>query len=113
MNAELKSKWIAALQSGNYQQGRSFLRITSRDGEQFCCLGVLCEVAGVPRWKGDDNSYVFGPDELEDRGSGFIEGPLADGIDQRPLAALNDVGASFAVIADYIEKHIPTDKVSA
>lgn len=44
MAPELKAKWIAALRSGEYRQGRHALR--KADGS-YCCLGVLCEVAGV------------------------------------------------------------------
>ena len=35
-------KWVAALRSGKYKQGRNYLR--SKDNK-FCCLGVLCELA--------------------------------------------------------------------
>jgi hypothetical protein len=41
---ELKAKWLEALRSGNYPQGKKRLR--SEDG--WCCLGVLCNVAGIP-----------------------------------------------------------------
>jgi hypothetical protein len=38
--------WVAALRSGEYQQGHGRLAATqSRDGEvRFCCLGVACEL---------------------------------------------------------------------
>jgi hypothetical protein len=52
MNPEIKSKWIAALRSGQYEQARGGLqRILYRDNETghidcgFCCLGVLCDLA--------------------------------------------------------------------
>jgi len=41
MNAEFKAAWLAALRSGEYKQGRNYLR----DGDGFCCLGVACDVA--------------------------------------------------------------------
>lgn len=40
MNEEVKQKWIAALESGEYKQGKFNL---NKD-EQFCCLGVLCDI---------------------------------------------------------------------
>lgn len=40
MDTELKTEWVAALRSGDYEQGRSQL---SYDGK-YCCLGVLCEI---------------------------------------------------------------------
>lgn len=42
MKKTLKLKWIAALRSGAYKQGKGRLR----RGDSYCCLGVLCEVAG-------------------------------------------------------------------
>jgi hypothetical protein len=50
MNPDIKAQWVAALRSGEYQQGRSLLR---RE-ECFCCLGVLCDLAvkaGVVSWE--------------------------------------------------------------
>ena len=40
MNANAK-KWVRALRSGKYKQGREWLRA----GDTFCCLGVACELA--------------------------------------------------------------------
>jgi len=42
INKELIKRWIEALRSGKYQQGRLSLRNISN---QFCCLGVLCDIA--------------------------------------------------------------------
>lgn len=58
MTPELKQKWIDALESGNYQQCRGRLH----DGKGYCCLGVLCVVAGAPFCKDDDffdDFYAF------------------------------------------------------
>lgn len=40
-NTEVIQKWIDALTSGEYQQGRGMLQSTA--GE-YCCLGVLCDL---------------------------------------------------------------------
>lgn len=45
MDAMLKKKWIAALRSGEYMQGRNYLCLDTSEGRQYCCLGVLCIVA--------------------------------------------------------------------
>lgn len=49
MDKVLKTKWIKALESGDYMQGKSWLRVVSEVGGPitYCCLGVLCEVAGL------------------------------------------------------------------
>lgn len=40
MNEDIKRRWVAALRSGKYKQGKDWLR---RDDE-YCCLGVLCDL---------------------------------------------------------------------
>ena len=42
MNKDIKKKWVDALRSGEYTQGRDALK--NGDG-QYCCLGVLCDLA--------------------------------------------------------------------
>ena len=41
MKERVKAQWVEALRSGEYQQGRNQLR----KGDEFCCLGVLCDLA--------------------------------------------------------------------
>lgn len=40
MNKEIKARWIQALRSGNYAQGKYNLRRQ----DSYCCLGVLCDI---------------------------------------------------------------------
>jgi len=40
MNPEVKTLWINALRSGEYQQTQGWLN----KGTGFCCLGVLCDL---------------------------------------------------------------------
>jgi hypothetical protein len=50
MNSTIKAQWVAALRSGEYRQGSSYLR----KGDCFCPLGVLCDLAvkaGVVKWE--------------------------------------------------------------
>jgi hypothetical protein len=98
MNLENVKKWTDALRSGKYDQGQKMLR--SADDE-FCCLGVGCDVLGV--------DYVGAggyPPE------GFWETlgiEVGNGTEefQEELVRLNDSDkASFPAIADYIEKRI-------
>lgn len=63
MKPEIKKLWLAALRSGEYEQGRRVLR---RE-DTFCCLGVLCDlhskVTGNGEWK--EGIYKT-PTETED-----------------------------------------------
>lgn len=46
MNQEIKKLWVDDLRSGEFEQGRNYLRRVAADGsEKFCCLAVLCEIA--------------------------------------------------------------------
>lgn len=50
MDYELAERWLANLESGEFQQTRSRLM---RNAAQLCCLGVLCTTAGAT-WERDD-----------------------------------------------------------
>lgn len=67
---ELFEKWVSALRSGKYEQGKSRLRC----GCKFCCLGVACDLYDPTRW---DNADRW------DRVGGVLSGKLKDllGID--------------------------------
>ncbi len=46
MNLEIKEKWVAAIRSGKYKQGKRRLKkINHLTGDlEYCCLGILCEI---------------------------------------------------------------------
>lgn len=53
MNPSVKQAWLAALRSGEYEQGYGLLHPTE---DTYCCLGVLCDLhakAGLGMWIGD------------------------------------------------------------
>ena len=62
MNPEIKQKWIDALPT--YKQGKMRLR---NQNDQFCCLGVLCDIyskeTGV-EWT-PSYDYIVGSMEIE------------------------------------------------
>ncbi len=47
MDQEFKAKWVAALRSGKYVQGKGAL---AKDG-RFCCLGVAADLLAPDRWR--------------------------------------------------------------
>lgn len=113
MNQEIKAKWVAALRSGEYKQGKTYLQ--NRDNT-FCCLGVLCDLARkagvqvsiidgrirgatlesqrlVKEWAGLDSHDP----SLFQNGKGYAKDPT--------LSAWNDdFSYSFNQIADLIEE---------
>jgi hypothetical protein len=108
MKAERKKAWTDALRSGKYKQGRARLRSADND---FCCLGVLCDITDPNAWSRDNRSFAFRgrtynlPPDLEAEIGGInIENFLIDTNDSRfPVT-------SFDQIADLIEEVIPVDK---
>jgi hypothetical protein len=111
MKSDLKAKWIAALRSGDYKQVRHFLH--ARGG--YCCLGVLCEAAGLKSESVEPGVDYYG---YFDAGSTnrYTSTPPPSIYEQLPekfaskLVKMNDSEhKSFAEIADWIEANIPDD----
>lgn len=104
----LAQKWVEALRSGRFAQGRCALNT----GNRFCCLGVACELF-VPESQKlktvDGVGYInrFGklPDPLvqalglRTNGGAFESQRFG----RTSLVNLNDGGRTFAEIADIIE----------
>ena len=62
MNPLVKASWVAALRSGQYQQGRSHLR-QGPEQKRHCCLGVFCELHSKTtgeQWIGDSYQGLSG-----------------------------------------------------
>lgn len=120
MQEEIKTKWVAALRSGEYNQGVRALRYRDGGEDWYCCLGVLCELAvaeGVipdpapspwPSPVDDGNSYcyagsiVYLPDEVRVWAGLEVSNPR---LGHSNLAELNDTGSTFADIARVIEEN--------
>jgi hypothetical protein len=65
-NTENIAKWVEALRSGDFKQGKGALRTI--DGS-YCCLGVACEISGVVTLRDRENhpiaEYVSVDDERD------------------------------------------------
>ncbi len=129
---DLLTKWIAALRSGKYEQGKGKLKRTCNGETSYCCLGVLCEIAGL-----DSRISVTDIDEITEFHFPREDGKLTSygvaslpyafakalGIDSMgdvignkgdPLYVMNDANEArfsgvrhhtFVEIADILEKH--------
>lgn len=56
MNKENVAKLVAALRSGEYEQGRNSLRTR---GDSYCCLGVACDISGLGKWEKRESALSF------------------------------------------------------
>lgn len=115
MNPEIKAKWIAALKSGEYEQGRGGLALQAVCGDvRYCCLGVLCDLAAK---EGVVNAEWSGREGWYDGNTSYPPSSVAlwAGLETSnaripslglSLAELNDSGASFSSVARIIEEHL-------
>lgn len=125
MNPEIKAQWVAALRSGDYEQGAGNLCVVDSEGEhpEYCCLGVLehlRELSGAPVKVATDAFGVVSFDGEEQTLSRVTiewsgirdENPVVDyndgyvTVEGGTLADLNDGGMSFEEIADLIEAQL-------
>lgn len=100
--------WVKALRSKKYLQGEGVL--FEKDTNEYCCLGVLCDIIGMKPVKRNDTIY-FGKDYqiapyaamqavgLVDQHGTYRKNNDCD----HCLTSDNDEGLSFDVIANIIE----------
>jgi hypothetical protein len=109
-------EWTNALRSGNYKQGKNYLRNAT---DEFCCLGVLCDLADPSKWERTTSDerhevYAWGAEastqlihnedlELAIGLNGMVSNTWGSFTIQDVLAQHNDNGATFAEIADMID----------
>lgn len=96
----LKARWVAALRSGEYKQGEGQLR----RNEEYCCLGVLCDVMDKNKWSLSERKHEY----LYDNKYGWrISNKVLLDTIQNALMDMNDErGKNFTEIADYIEANV-------
>ena len=103
MNSKWKQRWLEALRSGDYAQGKFMLK---RPEDRYCCLGVLCDIYSKEN-KGEwsKSHFVYGGEVsrnyLPKNLSKYLGITKAQ---ESRLSSLNDEGVSFRTIADIIEE---------
>lgn len=104
----LYDEWLKRLRSGEWEQGTGALCVLSGDYRGYCCLGVLAEImheAGLlqryEREEGDEVSYEGNLPNADP--AVYLSSEIIHYEVQQKLAARNDAGDSFELIADVIE----------
>ena len=112
-----QEKWLQALESGKYKQGKNSLCIAGK----YCCLGVACDVFETPvyeRYYDDEDDEAGGviiygtegyhtggvaPLDVQDKLKLYTSAgnPSKGGV---ALVGLNDEGRTFKEIAALIRK---------
>lgn len=115
--SELKKKWLEALRSGEYRQGKQMLKYEEDGKMHHCCLGVLLEVLEVksemcqPAPEDNSSTHMYEFDYPGEKACGVLplelrERHFIDEYDLNKLMQMNDDGVSFYDIADYIERDV-------
>lgn len=134
MKLTIAQKWVEALRSGKYKQGKMALRTKTKHGTvKHCCLGVLCELYNKthknklkikkttkPDDVGQIKNSVFKigsevmslPNKVKnwagiDENTGLLvrgEGYTVKNQKLFNLSEINDEGVSFNKIAKFIEE---------
>lgn len=126
LKEEWKTKWIAALRSGQYKQGQKCLRTAD---DCFCCLGVLCDLIDNTGWESEPkvingiSSYRYSLKNYNDCPSlgnlpvrarkmvweqydDYNSSYNADVVMQKLISLNDDKNLNFNKIADYIEENL-------
>lgn len=112
-NKENIRRWVEALRSGNYKQGKGYLQVVDEFSVSYCCLGVACDISGLGKWEHELDSHSYLGEEAVlpshvRRWLGLDEdNPAVKTLDDDwyGLAYLNDRGGyTFNDIADAIER---------
>jgi hypothetical protein len=121
LKPEIKTRWVDALRSGKYKQGRGQLHHTLNENT-FCCLGILCDVVFPDlnmSWDAGHENYIPGSLSMPTREINsycFVDNEFGDAhyeivvplYESVGLAHINDNlqsdGYDFNKIADLIEE---------
>jgi hypothetical protein len=119
MNPEIKEKWIAALESGEYKHTKKRLKKSDEGGNiiGYCCLGVLSDLyikeTGKANWNGDNKlicsdgngSGSILPGAIQEWAGVDSHGNYND--DKESLTRLNDADTTedFTPVIAVIKEH--------
>lgn len=101
---DTKARWVAALRSGEYRQGKSLLRDSE---DRFCCLGVLADLVDPHAWRMGQR-WMWGTS-----GDVFLPADVLALYSQGVLSRWNDGGQTFSEIAELIERDPELTEASA
>lgn len=109
---KFKEKWIAALRSGEYEQGTG--ELYNKKLNSFCCLGIAGVIAGISLEDLNSKTYLGDDYEWHVKNKNVPECLMRHGAKELSksnpeylqVAKMNDQGKSFTEIADWIEENL-------
>lgn len=112
MKKDLKQKWVGALRSGAYKQGIHYLKSLTGDQDEvyeYCCLGVLLDVAEKKFKPCKEEVYDFTQEcdgDIWELSDALLDEFLITEKEQNSLIRMNDSGVPFGKIANWIEENM-------
>jgi hypothetical protein len=114
MNKAVKERWVKALRSKKYRQGRRCL-VSCDDSRhtRYCCLGLLCRIEGLEIKYGEAVYKKASVSSITQLPSDYRKYIGITKEDERRLMSMNDGNTidgirkhTFLEIADYIEENL-------
>ena len=110
MKKLIKKRWLKALRSGKYKQGRELLAFRADKEEKYgyCCLGVLADIVAKDEWRVSRTIHGTAL-TLQDSACYLVEKYRYGLTDEnmRTLVYMNDTEwKDFKEIADWIEINV-------
>lgn len=119
MDKRIKKRWVAALRSRKYKQGKGYLK----SDDKYCCLGVLCDLFSKSKAgraiqaKFDNDGYFLDedtllPEKVKNWAKLDSMNPQISNFNNvctnnfSHAAILNDIGTKFYEIARLIERNL-------
>lgn len=104
MNKAVKKRWIKALRSGDYEQGKGVLH---RSDGAMCCLGVLYDIEFDGDWELDSLELVWTVDGRRATMSQEFKDKMGIKVSEEEcLIQMNDNNSTFGRIANHIEMNL-------
>jgi hypothetical protein len=110
MKSVIAKKWVKALRSEKYKQGKGQLH--NKKGDRYCCLGVLCDLylkEKKKKWEEANKTYYcLGSNDFLPPIVQKWAGMKSDcgNTSNFSLYFMNDIGRRFSTIAKAIEENV-------
>ena len=115
--SDFQLKWLEALESGEFKQGKNYLKQIVDGEPHYCCLGIGCQLLKLEEVKpesGSDDIVAFVDSKVESNTSTAgerlmkvlkIRDAVGSMTNNSSLASMNDNNVSFKDIAKFCREN--------
>jgi len=103
---ENRERWLAALESNKFKQGKNYLKYEIQNEVFYCCLGVALEIMDIPskcRKLGEKVIHLFNDQSstMTKEEASFFD--LSEELEET-LIKMNDIGFEFDEISLFLRE---------